>query len=163
MYYKNLIKSKNCTTHTCTTTHVQSKNWHTIRQYFNTNVPDIDDHVVSQIIATGTTPLLECIINHYNRMVNKHHQQTFTIMNDTHHTLHSDTTNISIQMATAMTLESIRDLIDCLKQNKHKTQVIITPKKQRNDNHQYTTHVYIITTTDNNYYQLHNSRQTLTV
>ena len=60
-----------------------------------------------------------------------------------------------------MTLESIGDLIDHLKQ-KHK--VIITPKKQRNDNHQYTTHVCIITTmtTDNNY-QLHNSRQTLTV
>ena len=130
MYYKNLIKSKNCTTHTCMTTHVQSKNWHTIRQYFNTNVPDIDDHMVDQIIATGTTPLLECIINHYNRMVNKHHQQTFTIVNDTHHTLHSDPTNISIQMATTMTLESIGDLIDHLKQNKHKTQVIITPKKQ---------------------------------
>ena len=59
-------------------------------QYLNTNVPDIDDHTVDQIIATGTTPLLECIINHYNRMVNKHHQQTFTIMNNTHHTLHSD-------------------------------------------------------------------------
>ena len=112
------------------TTHVQSKNWHTIRQYFNTNVPDIDDHMVNQIITTGTTPLLECIINHYNRMVNKYHQQTFTIVNDTHHTLHSDPTNISIQMATTMTLESIGDLIDHLKQNKHKTQVIITPKKQ---------------------------------
>ena len=71
-------------------------------------------------------------------MVNKHHQQTFTIVNNTHHTLHSDPTNVSIQMATAMTLESIGDLIDHLKQ-KHK--VIITPKKQRNDNHQYTTHV----------------------
>ena len=126
MYYKNLIKSKNCTTHTCMTTHVQSKNWHTIRQYFNTNVPDIDDHMVDQIIATGTTPLLECIINHYNRMVNKHHQQTFTIVNDTHHTLHSDPTNISIQMATTMTLESIGDFIDHLKQNKHKTSNIYT-------------------------------------
>ena len=111
-----LQESKNCTTPHTYTTHVQSKIWHTICQYLNTNVPDIDDHTVDQIIATGTTPLLECIINHYNRMVNKHHQQTFTIMNNTHHTLHSDPTNVSIQMATTMTLESIGDLIDHLKQ-----------------------------------------------
>ena len=94
-------------------------------------------------------------------MVNKHHQQTFTIVNNTHHTLHSDPTNVKHLHTNGDRHDTRihRRSVDHLKQ-KHK--VIITPKKQRNDNHQYTTRVYIITT-DNNYYQLHNSRQTLIV
>ena len=118
--------------HTC-----NHKNWHTIHQYLNTNVPDIDDHTVDQIISTATTPLWECIANHYNRIINQHYQHIFTMVNNTHHTLHSGATpNVSIQTATTTTLESIGDLIDHLKQNQQTKHRYTTNKRNNHTQRQ---------------------------
>ena len=136
--------------HTC-----NHKNWHTIRQYLNTNVPDIDDHTVDQIISTAATPLLECIANHYNRIINQHYQHIFTMVNNTHHTLHSGaTTNVSVQTATTTTLESIGDLIDHLKQNQ---QTLNTDTQQANET---ITHNHNSDNDNNNQYQPHSTQLT---
>ena len=91
------------------------KQWDNVRQYLT---PTLHNQSMQQVITATTSPLLRCIHHHYNKIISNTYQHTFTLVYDTHHAIHSDTTlKITPQLATTIMLESIENLIPHLKPN----------------------------------------------
>ena len=108
------------------------KQWDNVRQHLT---PTLDNQSIQQVITAATSPLLRCIHHHYNKIISNTYQHTFTLVYDTHHVIHSDTTlKITPQLATTIILESIENLILHLEPTNNKERNNMCTNTEHNDN-----------------------------
>ena len=108
------------------------KQWDNVRQYLTLT---LDNQSIQQVITATKSPLLRCIHHHYNKIISNTYQHTFTLVYDTHHAIHSDTTlKITPQLATTIILESIKNLILHLEPTNNKERNNMCTNTEHNDN-----------------------------